>query len=315
MFPQLFQRFYAAKSERSIVRMMVFYPIVTTVLFFFPVALGVLGRLLLPGLSGKETDSVLPLLMDRYGGDLLSGLACAGLLAAIMSTMDSQLLTLGSIVERDLLLRRPRERGAPDGAASPRAPRLVATRASIAVLALLGYVLALRPPATILAIATETFAGLAVLFPTVIAALYWPRATAAGSIASIAVGEAFVVLYHFKVLPAFGLLPAIPAVTASALVLLAAGLGRPRRVDTRSPEWRDAVRLGLSRRASAAWAAVFALFFVLSVDWWWFGDDPRLLWGLPIWLFYFVILGLALTVAYVLFSSRLLPRGPARRPR
>jgi SSS family solute:Na+ symporter len=317
MFPQLFQRFYAAKSERSIVRMMVFYPIVTTVLFFFPVALGVLGRELLPGLSGKETDSVLPLLMDRYGGDLLSGLACAGLLAAIMSTMDSQLLTLGSIVERDLIPRRSLGRPPREGAraAFPRGPRLVATRVSLAVLALLGYLLALRPPATILAIATETFAGLAVLFPTVIAVLYWPRATAAGSIASIVVGEALVVLYHFKIPPAFGLLPAIPAVAAATLVLLVAGLRRPRGVDPRSLEWRDAVRSGLPRRTVAAWAAVFGLFFVLSVDWWRFGDEPRLLLGLPSWLFYFVILGLALTVAYALLSRRLLRRGPAQRPR
>jgi SSS family solute:Na+ symporter len=319
MFPQLFQRFYAARSERSIVRTMVFYPVVTTVLFFFPVAIGVLGRLHFAGLTGKETDRILPLLMERFGGNWLAALASAGLIAAIMSTMDSQLLTLGSIVERDLLGRG----AAPAGGAAggrPRAPTLLPARVALAVLAVLGYLLALRPPATILAIATETFSGLAVLFPAVVATLYWRRATAAGSIASIAVGEALVVLYHFKLVPTFGLLPAIPAVAAAALVLVAAGLiMRPAR-DARPGEWRECVSLGLSRRAKAAWTVVFAAFFLLAVDWWRFGRAPGLLAGLPDWIGYFVVLGIVLALVFALFGRAVLgsyspaganPSGPA----
>jgi len=308
MFPQLFQRFYAARSERSIVRTMVLYPVVTTVLFFFPVAIGVLGRLHFTGLTGKETDRILPLLMERFGGNWLAALASAGLIAAIMSTMDSQLLTLGSIVERDLLGRR----SAPGGEAAgrrPRAPTLLPARVALAILAVAGYLLALRPPATILAIATETFAGLAVLFPAVVATLYWPRATAAGSILSIALGEAVVVLYHFKLVPAFGLLPAIPAVVVAAVALLAAGLVASPRGDTRPAEWRELVSLRLSARSKAVWAAVFVVFFVLSIDWWRFGVAPRLLAGLPDWLAYFVVLGILLAVAFALFGRAVLARG------
>ncbi len=319
MFPQLFQRFYAARSARSIVRTMVLYPIVTTVLFFFPVAIGVLGRLHFPGLTGKETDRILPLLMERFGGNWLAALASAGLIAAIMSTMDSQLLTLGSIVERDLLGRgraRGTEADAPDEPARSRTRALGTTRIALALLAVAGFLLALRPPATILAIATETFAGLAVLFPAVVAALYWPRATAAGSIVSIALGEIIVVLYHFKLLPTFGLLPAIPATAVAGAALLAVGFARAGDSDTRPPGWRELTDLRMSLRARVGWMILFLLFLVLSIDWWRFGRLPRLLGGIPSWVGYFAVLGVLLSVALVFFGRALARDGedPARSP-
>jgi SSS family solute:Na+ symporter len=316
MFPQLFQRFYAARGERSLIRTMALYPIVTTVLFFFPVALGVLGRLNLPGLAGKDTDKVLPLLMERFGGNWLAALAGAGLLAAIMSTMDSQLLTLGSMVERDLLGRGGALRPVPSSSGRTQHESLrrgAATgpvRAVLATLAVLGYLLALRPPATILAIATETFAGLAVLFPSVIAALYWRRATAAGAITSIVAGESAVVLYHFGLLPTFGLLPAIPAVSVAAAVVVAAGFAC--RSGSALPEgWLEDTRLRLSSGAKLGWTLVFAGFFAASVDWWRFGGSPDLVFGLPSWLLYFAVLGILLSAAFFLFGRALRPGGPS----
>lgn len=318
MFPQLFQRFYAARGERSIVQTMIFYPLVTCVLFFFPVAIGVLGRLHLPGLTGKGADQVLPLLMDRFGGNWLSALAVAGLLGAIMSTMDSQLLTLGSIVERDLLGLKgkgavrtlSREGPGEDRERSRNGESRVGlpARATVAVLAVAGYLLALRPPATILAIATETFAGLAVLFPSVVAAIYWRRASAIWSLLSIVAGEAVVVLYHFKLLPDLGLLPAIPAVAVSTVVLVVGGyLGR--RFSDMPDWWRAETRLGLSRLAAVGWSALFAAFFFASVDWWGFARGPELVLGLPRWIFYFAALCVLLSGAFAIFG-----RSFVRRP-
>jgi len=312
MFPQLFQRFYAARNERSLVRTMIFYPIVTTVLFFFPVAIGVLGRLHFPGLEGKETDTILPLLMERFGGSGLAALASAGLVAAIMSTMDSQLLTLGSIVERDIFGHRRAGRSpdvddasAADGPVRRRRPELATTRIALAVLAVVGFLLALKPPATILTIATETFAGLAVLFPAIVAAIYWPRVTAWGSFASIAAGELAVVLYHFKLLPTFGLLPALPATALAAVVLLSAGF-LAGRGDTRPAGWGDAADIRMSLRAKIGWKLLFVAFLVLAVDWWRWGRLPVLLGGIPGWVAYFVALGVLLTIAFVFFGRAVL---------
>jgi SSS family solute:Na+ symporter len=69
MFPQLFQRFFSAKDDRSIARIMIFYPTVCTVVFFMPITIGVLGRLSFPDLVGKQADRILPMVMTSISGD------------------------------------------------------------------------------------------------------------------------------------------------------------------------------------------------------------------------------------------------------
>ncbi|MFC1896552.1 sodium:solute symporter, partial [Thermodesulfobacteriota bacterium] len=149
MFPQLFQRFFSARSERTLSSMMLFYPLVCTVVFFIPVAVGVLGTLSFPGLVGKEADRILPMVVNHIAGDGVAALVIACGLAALMSTMDSQLLTLSSIFTRDVA---PLVTGGKE--ISP-----AATRLFVVALSLAGLALAYKPPATILQIATQTFTG------------------------------------------------------------------------------------------------------------------------------------------------------------
>lgn len=103
MFPQLFQRFFTAKSDRNISRTMVLYPLICTVVFFMPIAVGVLGRLSFPDLAGKQADRILPMVLTLISGDAMAALVMAAGLAALMSTMDSQLLTLSSIFTHDVV--------------------------------------------------------------------------------------------------------------------------------------------------------------------------------------------------------------------
>ena len=102
MFPQLFQRFFTARGERNLSRIMILYPLVCTVVFFMPICVGVLGRLSFPDLAGKAADRILPMVLTQISGDAMAALVMAAGLAALMSTMDSQLLTLSSIFSRDI---------------------------------------------------------------------------------------------------------------------------------------------------------------------------------------------------------------------
>ena len=99
-------------------------------------------------------------------------------------------------------------------------------------IAIAGLLVALRPPETIRALATEALTGLAVLFPTTIAALYGRRATAAGCIASIVVGELMLGGFHYGIIPpswSGGFLPVTPIIFVTTAVLIAASLlGRKR---------------------------------------------------------------------------------------
>jgi SSS family solute:Na+ symporter len=289
MFPQLFQRFFAAKREAAITRMMLLYPLVCSVVFFAPVALGVLGRLSFPGLAGKEADRILPLMVNALAGDGMAALVTAGGLAALMSTMDSQLLTLSSIFTADIL---------PALARRPPATSL-SGRGAVLLLAGGGLLLALKPPATLLEIATQTFTGLAVLFPTVLFGLFLQRRYPAAAIASIAAGEAALALFHFKLLPAGPFLPVV--------WVMAAAFGAYAGVHAAIAARRGGLVLRAPAWIADPWLWGYAAVMALAVDFWAWGEGAPGRLGLPGWALWFMgLAGLqtALMVLHVRSASK-----------
>jgi len=210
MFPQLFQRFFISDSEKSLQRASIIFPIVTGLLFLLPIMIGVMGRGAIPGLSGQEADSILPMMLERYSPLWLSALIMSGGFAAFMSTADSQLLTMSSMFTRDVF--------------HPYIPfdsedfDYSLGHIMVIVLALIGLAIAYNPPATIFTIVTWAFTGLAILYPSTLGVLYW-KAEALACIVSILSGLFMLLLYHFEAIPDFGFLPAIPIVVISGIVL------------------------------------------------------------------------------------------------
>ena len=270
MFPQLFQRFFTARSAKTISRIMLFYPPVCTVVFIMPIAIGVMGRLSFPDLVGKQADRILPMLLTAISGDIVASLVIAAGLAALMSTMDSQLLTLSSIFSRDIwpLVRKTPGQNSVSG------------RLFVIVLSLLGLLMALRPPATILQIATQTFTGLAVLFPTVIFGLYFKRVYALSALLSIVLGETAVLLFYLKWISPAGFLPVVWVMATAFSVYLIAHLllrFRDGGLELQMPRW-------LTNRYTYLLGGIF----ILGIDVWAWGKVQPVIFGLPGWLWYFV---------------------------
>jgi SSS family solute:Na+ symporter len=284
MFPQLFQRFIAARDQKSLETTVVLYPLITTFLFFLTVSIGVLGRHTFPNLPAADSDAVFPLLLQRYTGVFVSTLLITGSLAALMSTMDSQLLTLTSLITVDFIRFRKRE--------------VLKEKAVIVLLGVLGFLIAVRPPQTILDfISKTTFNGLAVLAPTVIGGLYWKRANRYAAAASIVVGEALVLAFYFKVLNVPAVLPVIPILAATAVVFVVVSLL------SRAPQNNTAV-VSPIHPGIWPWAAVFGLLFILGNDFWAWKRQPVLLYGLPLWVWYYIGLGVVLSFSYRAFVLR-----------
>ena len=270
MFPQLFQRFFSARSEKALARTMLFYPFVCTLVFLLPVSLGVMGTLTFPGLSGKEADQILPILLTEICGDFMGTLIMSAGLAALMSTMDSQLLTLSSIFTRDIY---PAVTGQKVKSAMP-------GKIFVLVLAGLGVLMAINPPGTILKIATQTFTGLAVLFPTVLMGLYTRRPDPVAAITSIISGEALVLLSYVGKFPSGGFLPAVPIIVLAFAVYFVVSFTRGK----------GGVGILLPSRRTMLFSLLFLSLFVLAIDWWWWNDSASYLWGFPFWVIYFIIL-------------------------
>ena len=283
MFPQLFQRFLAAKSERTINISMLAYPFICSLVFILPVTIGVLGRLSHPGLHGKAADHILPLLAADLPGNILGSLVVACGLAALMSTLDSQLLTLSSIFTEDIypLFGGKRPKGAWAG------------RVFVIILALAGFILAIKPPSTILSIAKQTFTGLAVLFPVVIFGFYEQMHSVKAAWMSMIIGEGLVVLYYFKLLPAFGFLPVVPIMLVTFVVYVLAALG------DKHPG------LAVPGFLKNIYFYGFLGIFILAMDFWRWHTTPTLIFGFPDWLVYFVALSaLQTSLAWMLIKRK-----------
>jgi SSS family solute:Na+ symporter len=305
MFPQLFHRFLAAKNPQTLKTTVVLYPLITTLLFFLTVSIGVLGRYTFSNLSARESESIYPLLLARFAGPALSTLLLTGGLAALMSTLDSQLLTLSSMLTLDFGGRLLRS--------------VPIQKLAVALIGVLGFLLALRPPQTILDFINRTsFTGLAVLAPTVVGGLYWKKANPPGALASILAGEALAVLTFLGIVKTPRVLPVVPVlavtvalfVTVSLLTQRRAGIAavsRPASRPTTAPQAqapRGAALVAEPRRpAGRSWLPwlVFAAFFVLGNDFWAWGRKAILLAGLPLWVWYYILLGALLSIAYAVF--------------
>ncbi len=217
MFPQLFQRFFAASGRRSLALSARVYPLVTGVLFLMPVTLGVIARHWIPELpEGVGVDRILPLLLARACPGVLESLLVTAGLAALMSTMDSQLLTLSSMFTRDVW----------EPLSGAKAPRW-AGKVMVLVLAAGGLLLSFRPPESFLLLARETFTGLAALFPVYLGTMYWKKASAAGAFTGIMAGAVLTALFHLGVLKTASTLPVIFVVAGAAIAFILSSLLLP----------------------------------------------------------------------------------------
>ena len=272
MFPQLFQRFFTAKSKNNISRIMLYYPFICTVVFILPIAVGVFGRLSFPGLVDRQADRILPMVLTMISGDAMAALVMAAGLAALMSTMDSQLLTLSSIFTRDVVPLLKKKESTSN----------ITGRIFVIFLSVAGLALAYKPPATILQIATQTFTGLAVLFPTVIFGLYFKRVFALPAILSIVCGESLLILFYLKWIAAGMFLPVVWIMLLTFLVYLATHT---------ILMWKEnALKIFVPGWIQNPYFYILTAIFLLAMDFWAWGKIEPVVMGIPLWMVYFICL-------------------------
>lgn len=107
LYPQAIQRIYAARSEKVLrkgLALMAFAPLFTSLI---AVITGIYAIAYVPGLEGTETDRVLGIIMSMIQQNSVLGywlvvVLYAAILAAMMSTADSALLSISSMLSKDI---------------------------------------------------------------------------------------------------------------------------------------------------------------------------------------------------------------------
>jgi SSS family solute:Na+ symporter len=212
MQPQIFTRYYTGRSMDAVRRVFVIWPFLS-ILSCVPMAyIGAYGKVLFPNL--QQPDQIVPVFVMEYAPSILVGLVAAGLLAALMSTSSGQILALSSMFTHDLYRDFKKD-------VSERHEFNVG-RIMVVILAIGGFLIGINPPALMGTLAQLAFSGIAVLTPAAMAAFYWKRATAAGVVTSIILGELVILLSPYTPFIqtiSFGFQPVIPAVILSIVSL------------------------------------------------------------------------------------------------
>lgn len=200
VYPHAVQRIYAASSEKTLRRsltIMAFMPLVTTL---FMLIVGIVGAAAFPGLdkSGSERI-VLHILQDLGGGSFwvhaFLVLFLSAAVAAIMSTVDSALLALSSLVTQDLYHPlRPK--------ASQKNLTLVGKGVSWAVMGLMAW-LAVILPETIWKLMVFKLELLCQIAPAIMLGLFWKELKGKAALWGVVAGLAVTLfLLLGEVLPA-----------------------------------------------------------------------------------------------------------------
>ncbi len=224
MFPHLFQHWLTARSAKSFRLTVIAHPLCIMVVWVPCVLVGAWASGVLP--PGIPPPAVLSAMLNLLVGDpVLIGLLTAGVLAAIMSSLDSQFLCLGTIFTNDIVIHR-----AGADKYSDKQIIFIARCFIVAIVALTYGLAMLAKNANVFDLAIWCFSGFSALFPVIFAALYWKRTTKQGAIASI-IAALVTWLYYFhesgyggEYMVGPGIVPAAICFGASAVVLVVVSL-------------------------------------------------------------------------------------------
>lgn len=142
-------------------------------------------------LTLNDPETIFIFLSTTLFHPLIGGFLLAAILAAIMSTISSQLLVTSSSLTEDLyhtFLRR---------SASPK-ERVLVGRLAIMLVALLAVYLAHNRDSSILSLVSNAWAGFGAAFgPVVLLSLFWGRMTLAGALSGMIVGAMTVLVWIY----------------------------------------------------------------------------------------------------------------------
>ena len=196
------------------------------------IVIGVVGNAMtaagaLEELSDAETIIVrIATLISQHGplAALLAGVILAGILAATMSTADSQLLAASSSVSQDLAcdflgLKLEGKKG------------MLVARSVMVAISLVAAFLARDPNSSVFRVVSFAWAGFGAAFgPTMLMALFWKRSNKWGALAGMLTGGVMVFVWKFLIAPLGGvwaIYELLPALLAALVVHVVVSLLTP----------------------------------------------------------------------------------------
>ena len=162
-------------------------------------------------------------LLSEYGifPAIIAGIILAGILAATMSTADSQMLAAASAVSQNIVVEFFKKKLTDK-------QNLWFARITIIVISIIALFLAMNPDSSVFQIVSFAWAGFGAAFgPVMICSLFWKRANKAGALAAMIGGGATVFIWKFLIKPiggVFGIYELLPAFIVALILMVVVSL-------------------------------------------------------------------------------------------
>ncbi|GEK48518.1 sodium:solute symporter family protein [Halomonas pacifica] len=219
--PQVSQRLFMPASLRSMRQMLIGFLVFGFIYTLVSVLWGFSALAAFPGL--ESADLATPsLLGSEFVPPILGVIVMIGIMAAAVSTIDSIMLTLSSMLARDVYANvRP-------GASEKR--QLLVGKIVIPAIALMALGFAELELDLIAVLSVAASSGLVAMVPAIIGAFYWKRGTAAGALVSVIGTGAFVMFLYATGNSFLGLPAGIWGIIVSSLLFVGVSLAtQPHR--------------------------------------------------------------------------------------
>ncbi|SJL84238.1 sodium:solute symporter family protein [Vibrio palustris] len=222
MWPHIFMKFYTAESGKTLKRVFVFYPLYGLIMLPL-IFIGFTGVLVFQGEPlAKADDVLLELVVNRVGfSDWVIGIVLSGALAAAMSTASNLAHTSASIFSRDILYPMPMFKNMNEK------QMLLLTRLGVIVVSLLAYALAMAKIPTLAALLLAAYGIIVQLFPMLVGALWWKKATTPAAVTGLIIGSVLTLYFQLFGHSPFDWNGGFVGLIANSIVFIAASLYNP----------------------------------------------------------------------------------------
>lgn len=207
--PHILVRFMALRSEDDVPLSRRVAMVWVTIAFIGAVGIGAFAKVyLVPELPAGAQETVVIQTILRMYPAFIGGIFLCAILAAAMSTADSQLLVAASAFSEDfvgtILKKKPSDK-----------ELLRMSRITVLVIAAIAFVIALDENSSIFGLVSYAWAGFGATFgPLILLALFWRNGTAKGAIAGIVAGGVTVIVWHALKGGIFNLYEIVPGFAA-----------------------------------------------------------------------------------------------------
>ena len=218
--PHILARFAAIKSHKDIPTARRIAVIWSGLTLVCAISIGLIGTVFIKGDLG-DGETIFMFMVNALFHPLIAGILLSAILAAIMSTADSQLLVCSSALTEDFYKSLFRK-----DASQKELVRV--GRLAVVVIALAAMLLAFNKNSSVLDLVSYAWAGFGGTFgPVLLLALFWKRSTALGAMAGIVVGGVTVVVWANMTGGIFELYEIVPGFILAGIAMIVMSLLSP----------------------------------------------------------------------------------------